>query len=84
MKRSVDVDFHITPRELEEELWNMDSVEQTDLLLAMSQRFRNESYKVLMQMQNVHDEFVAGLNDEERRDVVRFFEQILEYLKECE
>lgn len=81
MKRNIEVDFHIMPRELEEELWHMDSVEQTDLLLAMSQRFRRESYNVLMQMQNIHDEFVAGLNDEERRDVVRLFEQILEYLR---
>ena len=82
MKRNIEVDFHIMPRELEEELWNMDSVEQTDLLLAMSQRYKRESYKVYMQLQNIHDEFVAGLNDEERRDVVRLFEQILEYLKE--
>jgi hypothetical protein len=81
MKRNIEVDFHITSRELEEELWHMDSVEQTDLLLAMSQRYRRESYNVLMQMQNIHDEFVEGLNDEERHDVVRFFEQILEYLR---
>lgn len=81
MKRNIEVDLHITPRELEEELWGMDSVEQTDLLLAMSQRYKRDSYKVLMQMQNIHDEFVAGLNDEERRDVVWLFEQILEYLK---
>lgn len=81
MKRNIEVDFHIMPRELEEELWGMDSVEQTDLLLAMSQRYRRESYKVLMQLQNIHDEFVEGLNDEERRDVVRLFEVILEYLR---
>lgn len=81
MKRNIEVDLHIMPRELEEELWGMDSVEQTDLLLAMSQRYRRESYKVLMQMQNIHDEVFAGLNDEERSDVVRLFETILEYLK---
>ena len=76
------MDFHINPRELEEELWEMDSVEQTDLLLAMSQRYKREPHKVLMQMQSIHDEFVAGLYDEERSDVVRLFETILEYLKE--
>lgn len=81
MKRNIEVDLHINPRELEEELWGMDSVEQTDLLLAMSQRYRRESYKVLMQLQNIHDEFVEGLNDEERSVVVRLFETILEYLK---
>lgn len=81
MKRNIDVDLHITPRELEEELWGMDSVEQTDLLLAMSQRYKRDSYKVLMQLQNIHDEFVTGLYEEERNDVVRLFETILEYLK---
>lgn len=81
MKRNIEVDFHIMPRELEEELWGMGSVEQTDLLLAMSQRYKRESYKVLMQLQNIHDEFVEGLNDEERSDVVRLFETILEYLR---
>lgn len=81
MKRNIEVDLHITPRELEEELWGMDSVEQTDLLLAMSQRYKRDSYKVLMQLQNIHDEFVTGLYEEERSDVIRLFEQILEYLK---
>jgi len=55
-----------TPREIECEIWNMDSTEQVDLILAMCQRYEIECGNVCMQSQAISDDLKKLLNREER------------------
>ena len=71
----------LTPRELEEELWEMNSLEQSDFLLAMVQRFNNQTANVLEQIYCIGIDSNHDLNDDEKRDTIRFFEEILNYLE---
>lgn len=81
IQRKETINISLTPREIESEIWNMDSEEQADLILAMAQRYKNNTYSALMQMVSVEDDFKKMLNDDEKRDAIRLFETILEYLK---
>ncbi len=75
--------FEITPtsREIENEIWGFDSVQQVDLILAMAQRYKNDQYHVLMQLTNIADDFKEKLTDEERKYALRLFEDVIAYLK---
>ena len=84
IQRTETVNIKPTSREIEQEIWNMDSTEQVDLLLAMSQRYKKETGNVLFQVYVVSEDLKEILDAEERRDVIRLFEQIVVYLKEDE
>lgn len=78
IQREVLVHVALTPREIECEIWNMDSTGQVDLLLAMSQRYKNECGNVCMQLQAVSDDLRA-LNDEKKTSVRQLIHQLLDY-----
>lgn len=81
IQRTETISIKPTSREIEQEIWNMDSTEQVDLLLAMSQRYKRETGNVLFQAYAVSEDFYVMLSTEERRDVIRLLEQIVEYFK---
>lgn len=70
----------LTPREVESELWGMDTIEQVDFLLAMIQRFDKEFENVCMQLEYLKDEKDRVLTDLEKRYLKDRLETILEYL----
>ena len=80
--RTQTIEIKPDSREIESEIWDMDSVEQSDLILALSQRYKNEYVPFLRQLSYVRDELDSDLNDEEMAKVIDMFETILEYLKE--
>lgn len=82
VQRNFTENIEITPRELENELWNMDATEQTDFLLALSQRFNNDQYNVTMQYEYLKDEAHSELTKEERTNVVNMLKTLVEYLEE--
>jgi len=69
-----------TPREVESELWEMNTIEQVDFLLAMIQRFDREFGNVCIQLENLKDEKDRVLTDLEKRYLKDRLETILEYL----
>ena len=81
MTRKVTVSVKPTPRELEEELWEMNSLEQADFLLAMVQRFNGQTAEVLEQIYCMGMDSDNALNDDEKKETIGFIEIILEYLK---
>lgn len=80
--RTQTIEIKPDSREIESEIWDMDCVEQSDLILALSQRYKNEYVPFLKQLTYVRDELDADLNDEEKDRVIDMFETILEYFKE--
>ncbi len=81
MTRTETFEITLTSREIENEIWGLDSIQQVDLILAMAQRYKNDQYHVLMQLTNIADDFKEKLTDEERRYALRLFEDIITYLK---
>ncbi len=83
LQKTISVDISLTSREIEYEIWNMDAVQQVDLILAMAQRFKTQPNLTLMQLQGISDEINHErlLNDEERGYAIHLFETIAEYLK---
>lgn len=81
MTREVTVNVKPTPREFEEELWEMNSMEQSDFLLAMVQRYNGQTTDVLEQIYCIGMDSNNALNDDEKKETIRFIESILEYLK---
>ena len=69
-----------TPREVESELWEMNTIEQVDFLLAMIQRFDRKFGNVCMQLEYLKDEKDRVLTDLEKRYLKDRLEIILEYL----
>lgn len=81
MIRTETFEITLTSREIENEIWGLDSVQQVDLILAMAQRYKNDQHHVLMQLTNIADDFKEMLTDEERRYALRLLEDIITYLK---
>lgn len=68
IQRTETISIKPTSREIEQEIWNMDSTEQVGLLLAMSQRYKRETRNVLFQAYAVSEDLYIMLSTEERRD----------------
>lgn len=81
VKREATVNVKLTPREIENEIWEMDSTEQVDLILAMAQRYKRDCGNICMQLQYIEDDFHELLTKEEQKVAIRVFESILDYLK---
>lgn len=79
--RELSITMNPTPREIEEEIWGFDSIEQSDLILAMAQRFKNERYKVLMQLEYLTDDLKSELTKEEYNNAIDLFKTIVDYLE---
>jgi len=80
MKRSISVEIDITPSELEEALWNMDSEEQIRVMRHILVRYKTNRYRVLMQMQAIQDDLDA-IDKNERKEMVGVLEQFLLFVK---
>lgn len=79
--RETKVSVTPTPREIEYEIWSMNTVMQIDLILAMVQRYRNQIGDVCMQLEYLSEDLPKLLSAEEKRAAVQLFENILKYLK---
>lgn len=79
--RTFTENIRIAPRELEKELWNMNTTEQSDFLLALSQRYKNELSNVVMQYEYLKNEVHSELTKEEQADVVNMLKILIEYLE---
>ena len=75
------VEFEITPTELEEELWGMDSSDQSIMLALMSRRLENEYADVCMQLENVKDALKENFGEKTRQRVVVMLELMLTYVR---
>ena len=80
IRRTFNESIHLNPREIESELWEMDTIEQIDFLLAMIQRFDKEFGNVCMQLECLKDEKNKVLTDLEKRYLKDRLETIIEYL----
>lgn len=80
--RTFTESIEVAPREIERELWNMNATEQTDFLLALSQRYNNEFSNVVMQYEYLKDEVHSELTKEEQTNVVRMLKTLIEYLED--
>ena len=73
--------IEVTPRELERELCDMDAIEQTDFLLALSQRYKSEFSNVVMQYEYLKDKVHSELTEEERTNVINMLKTLIGYLE---
>ena len=83
VNRNVNISITLNPREIEAEIWKMSSVEQADLILAMTQRFHERKNTVSARLNNLMDGF-GQLNGDERREAITFFQGIVDTLKEAD
>ena len=81
MKRNVEIDIELTPVEIEKELWDMLSGEQTALLVCMAGRYAYNKANVSRQMCSVANH-VKELPPKLRSDITNMVENFLELLKE--
>ena len=81
IERTFAEKIEISPRELESELWEMDSVQQTDFLLALSQRYSNEFAQVVMQYEYLKDSMASELSDAERVKIIDMLKTLVDYLE---
>ena len=82
MKRNMSIDIALTPREIEEEVWNMDSENQIELLKYFVWRYEStKHYPVLMQMQSIYDSMKVFCDEDERENIIRLVSEFLDFLK---
>ena len=79
--REIKASIQPTSREIENEIWEMDTTKQTDLILAMGQRYKRQCADVCMQLEYLKDEVNELLTEKEKMDVIQLFEQIVDYIK---
>ena len=83
MKRNISIDMALTPREIEEEVWNMDSENQIELLKYFVWRYEStKHFPVLMQMQNIHDDLKVFCDEDERRSIINLVSTFLDYISD--
>ena len=82
--RNVEVNIVPTSREIADAIWNMNDVEQADLMLALSQIYDSKTSEVLMQLSCINDVIDEELTWEEKLKIIYLFESIVEYLKDGE
>ena len=83
IERTVTAKITLTPREIAEEIWNFNPVEQTDLILALTQKFYNKESHGLKHLYDLK-EGLKELNEDERRDAIMFLKGVLETLKDAD
>ena len=81
INRTVQVSVTPSPREIEECIWTMNSVEQTDLVLAMAQRLNDRWFFTLDRIDRLKNDFSTLLNDEERKHAAVLFKAIASALE---
>ena len=82
--RTTTVDIKPTPREIANEIWEMSSGEQADLILALSHIYDKKTPNVLMQISYINDVINEELTWEEKTKIIHLFESIVEYFKESD
>lgn len=82
IQRTEVVNVELTPREIESEIWNMDSERQADLLFEISQRYKSDAYHFLMQLLYIKDDIDSLFDDKGKESVIKTLEIILEYIKD--
>lgn len=83
MKRNISIDMALTPREIEEEVWNMDSENQIELLKYFVWRYEStKHYPVMMQMQFIHDDLKELCDEDERRNIISLVSTFLDYISD--
>jgi len=82
MERNVSIDIALTPMEVEEEVWNMDSDAQVELLKRFVLRYEStKHFPVLMQMQNIYDSMKELCDEDEQESIIRLVSEFLDFLK---
>ena len=82
--REVPAEIKLSAHEIESEIWGMDAVQQAFLIGRLAERYRKEPGNVSLQLSYMTDEVDNLFNDQELRDAIRFFEELLVYLKEIQ
>lgn len=83
MKRNMSIDIALTPREIEEEVWNMDSENQIELLKYFVWRYEStKHYPVMMQMQNIYDSMKVFCDEDERRSIINLISEFLDFISD--
>ena len=82
--RTTEVAITPEPREITDEIYDMNSLEQVSLMLHISRRFDFKNKDRSVQLNSLAEEFNYVLNDEERDKIITFFEHLTETLKEAD
>lgn len=81
--RTITVKITLTPREIAEEIWNFNPVEQADLILALTQKFYDKENHGLKRLYDLK-EGLKELNEDKRRDAIMFLKGVRETLKDTD
>lgn len=79
--RNFSENIKIAPKELERELWNMNTTEQTDFLLAMSQRYRSRFDDSIIRYKFLKREMYSCLTKEERDNIMNMLKMLITHLR---
>ena len=77
--RQVEVNIRLTAREIENEIWEMDSTNQAQLLSYMAHRLADEFPSVVLQMQAVKDDIDDLFTEVDKEQVKTLIEKLSEY-----
>jgi hypothetical protein len=83
IERTVTAKITLTPREIAEENWNFNPVEQADLILALTQKFYDKETHGLKRLHDLK-EGLKELNEDERCDAIMFLKGVVETLKDAD
>lgn len=82
--RTTEIAVNPTPKEIADEIYDMTSLEQVSLMLHISRRFDFKNKDLSVQLNSLAEEFNDVLIDEERDNIIAFFENLTETLKEAD
>ena len=83
--RTTEIAVNPTPKEIAEEIYHdMNSLERVSLMLHLSRRFDFKNKDLSAQLNSLAEDFNDVLIDEERNNIIAFFENLTETLKEAD
>lgn len=76
-----DLTIELSPREVADEIWDMDSVDQASLLSNLANIYLVHFPQFCMQLEYVRCEFLNDYSKAEQQLVVKMLEEMLDYFE---
>ncbi len=78
----MQVSVELTPSDIDDAIWGMDSIEQAFLMRYIAQRYNVRPAKMLMQLRSAVDDFNEKATEKEKHSAIHFFEEVVSCLKD--
>lgn len=80
MKCEKEIEINLTPREIIDELWDMDDFQQAEVLFCLAHIYQANHFDFLKELDYIRDRLDTYYTDDERKQIEDMIGKIAKYL----